>query len=389
VARRWQQRHADYFLTLAERAEPELRGVEQTLWLARLEADYDNLRAALGWAVQRGEVELGARLVAALWRFWEARGLWSEGWAWLIEFHPDIPADALPHTPVWAKVLQGRAVLAFYLGSHAAARQLFEESLARFREFNDRSGIAWTLIYAGWQINDGGDPLAARPLFEESLAIFRELGDRQGMGWALARLGLMHVFLGEAPAARPLVEESLALCRAVGDRWGTAWSLQLLGLVVGFLGDPASGAAMEAESIAISRAIGDRRGMAYSQAFLGGFLSLHQGEHAKAQRLIAEALRVQHEIGDHWGIALVLWFAAHVSAAQGQARRAVYLESASAALFEAIGAVLPPSLAIPTFTQILQDSRQTLSADEQARAQTQGRAMTLEQAIAYAYSQDE
>jgi predicted ATPase/class 3 adenylate cyclase len=381
----WQQRHADYFLTLAERAEPELRGVEQTLWLSRLEADYDNLRAALDWAVQRGEVELGARLAGALWRYWEARGLWSEGWARLMELHPDIPADALPHTRIWAKVLQGRAVLAFYLGKHAAARQLFEESLARFRELGHQSGIAWTLIYAGWQVNDGGDPLAARPLLEESLAIFRHLDDRQGMGWALARLGMVHTFLGDRPAARPLVEESLALCRAIGDRWGTAWSLQLLGVVVGYLDDPAAGAALEAESIAISRALGDRRGMAYSQAFLGGFLSLYQGEHAEAQRLIAEALHVQHEIGDHWGIGLVLWFTALLSAAQGQAMRAVRLESASAALIEAIGAALPLA-AIPSFTQILQVSRQALTEDEQARAQTEGRAMTIEQAIAYACS---
>jgi predicted ATPase/transcriptional regulator with XRE-family HTH domain len=382
-----QRRHADYFLRLAERAEPELRGIEQTTWLARLEVEYDNLRAALGWAVQRGEVELGARLAGALWRFWEARGLWSEGAAHLAEIAPKTLVDALPHTGVWAKLLQGRAVLAFYLGDHAAARLLFEHSLARFRELEDRSGIAWTLIYYGWQINDGGDPLGARPLFEESLTIFRELGDRQGMGWALARLGLVYLFLGELPAAYPLLEEGLALCRAVGDRWGTAWILQLLGVVVGELGDPAAAVALEAESLAISRALGDRRNMGYAQAILAAYQTLDRGEYAEAQPLIAEALRGQHEIGDQWGMALVLWVAAVVSAAHGQPTRAVCLESASAALVEAIGAALPLA-ASPTFTQILQVSHQALSKDEQQRAWTEGRAMTLEQAIAYAVGED-
>jgi hypothetical protein len=73
-------------------------------------------------------------------------------------------------------------VLAFYLGDHAAARQLFEHSLARFRELGDRSGIAWTLIYYGWLINDGGDPLTARSLLEQGLVICRQLGNRLDAG---------------------------------------------------------------------------------------------------------------------------------------------------------------------------------------------------------------
>jgi tetratricopeptide (TPR) repeat protein len=285
-------------------------------------------------------------------------------------------------------VLQGRAVLAFYLGNHTVAHQLFEQCLARYRALDDRSGIAWTLIYYGWQRNDGGNPLAARPLFEESLAIFRALGDQQGMGWALARLGLVQIFLGDLSAARPLLEESLALCRAVSDGWGAAWALQLLGVVVGELGNPAVAIALEAESLAISRALGDRRNMAYTQAFLGAYLTLDQDEHVEAQRLIAEALRGQHELGDQWGMALVLWFAAIVSAARGLAARAVRLESASAALIEAIGAALPLT-ASPRFMQILQVSRQALSEEERARAWAEGRAMRQEQVIVYACDEDD
>jgi len=380
--------HAEYFLRLAEQAEPELRGAEQAIWLARLEVEYDNLRAALQWAAQRGDVEFSARVAGALWRFWVARGPWSEGWARLAEILPEAQAAAPSRSSMWAKVVQGSAVLAFYLGDHAAARQLFEQSLVRYRELGDRLGVAWTLIYYGWLINDGGDPLAARPLLEQSLAICRELGDRQGIGWALARLGLGYSFLGDYAAARPLLEESLALCRAVGDRWGTAWALHLLGLAVGEFGggDIAAAIALEEESLAISRELRDRRNMAYTLLILGTSI-MAQGEYAKVHHLFTEALTLQQEIGDKWGTAVVLWVDAVLSAAQGQAERGLRIESAASALLEAIGAALPGAM-LTRFMPILTVSRQTLTADEQARVWAEGRAMTLEQAITYALEGD-
>jgi predicted ATPase/transcriptional regulator with XRE-family HTH domain len=73
------RQHALYYLALAERAEPLLRGAEQQPWLDRLEREHDNLRAALGWALAQGEGELAQRLAGALWRFWAGRGYLTEG----------------------------------------------------------------------------------------------------------------------------------------------------------------------------------------------------------------------------------------------------------------------------------------------------------------------
>src|SRR5438046_3196311 len=78
-----QARHAGYYLALAERAAPLLRGAKQIQWLDRLEVERDNLRAALGWITEHGEVDAGLRLAVDLTPYWEARGYLSEGRRWL------------------------------------------------------------------------------------------------------------------------------------------------------------------------------------------------------------------------------------------------------------------------------------------------------------------
>jgi hypothetical protein len=110
------------------------------------------------------------------------------------------------------------------------------------------------------------------------------------------------------------------------------------------------------------------------------------GQYAEAHRLLAEALRLQYKIRDQWGMAFVLWFSAVLSAVEGQAERAIRIESAALRLFETIGVALPVA-AYGRFMDRLQLSRQTLSADEQARAQAEGQAMMLEQAVAYALAE--
>ena len=136
------QRHAAYYLALAEAAEPELRGAQEESWQRHLAAEHDNLHATLGWYREHGEIEQFARVGAALWRFWWSAGFWSEGREWLEQVLAD--RDALPAT-LRAKVLLGTGRLTCALSDFGPAHALLDESMALFREIGDTRGIAEAL----------------------------------------------------------------------------------------------------------------------------------------------------------------------------------------------------------------------------------------------------
>src|SRR5208282_1687155 len=179
-------RHRDYYLALAEEADPKLKGAEQAEWLRRLEEEHENLRVGLAWSLAEKETGGGLRRCGALQRFWWTRGHLSEGRQWCTRVLGK--AGAEERTRERATVLNAAGVLAFYQGDYPAARALEEESLAIRRELGDRSGIAGSLGNLGNVASGQGDYPAARALYEGSLAIRRELGDRIGIFYALEGL---------------------------------------------------------------------------------------------------------------------------------------------------------------------------------------------------------
>jgi predicted ATPase/class 3 adenylate cyclase len=172
------QAHALYYLSLAEKAEPNLEGQQQAEWLERLEREYDNLRATLKWCLERGElghsIEMALRLAGALWRFWEVRGHWSEGWNFLEQALERSKGGAIL---VQLKALKAAAHLAYVRSDIDRAEALSEECLARCLELGDRVGIAFSLrllgLIAWWRYNFA----VASSRTEESLALFRGLGN--------------------------------------------------------------------------------------------------------------------------------------------------------------------------------------------------------------------
>jgi non-specific serine/threonine protein kinase len=373
------RRHALCYLALAEEAEPHLRGPRQVEWLERLRAEHDNLRAALDWLAAH-DPQLGLRLGAALWRFWDTHGHLSEGrerLAALLE-RGETRGQAA------AQALHGQGVLARKQGDFDAARLLHEESLAIHRERGDREGIAHALNSLGMVFHAKGDFETARAMKAESLATMRELGDEWGTAAGLNNLALVLKDMGNLAAALPLEEESLALMRRLGDERGVSNTLANLGVTANRLGDFATARARHEESLALKRGLGDRSGIAHSLRNLGQ-VALAQGDYAAAGAWFEEALRLTWQLGDRLMLAACLHGLGAVADARGRPHEAVRLYGAAEALRDAIGTRLPQ----PRRTdddQRVHAARATLAEEAFAALWAEGQAMPLDAAVAYALS---
>jgi len=311
-------RFARHYLALAETAEPELVKRDQVAWLARLDAEHDNMRAALArvgatvdtpaaasasasmeWAA------LGLRLVAALWWYWFVRDYLSEGRRWLegtlaldvYRGHDAETGDAADRTRTTrAKALRGAAILASQQGDYGRAGTLLGEAIALSKAAGDRKGVAGALNSLGRITQMQGDYAHAAPLYEESLAMQRALGNGQGIAGTLNNLGLVAYMQGEHARAAALYEESLALKREAGHTQGIASSLSNLGNVALARGDIDGAAALYEESLGLRRAVGDKEGMALTLDGLAAVAGAH-GRPGLAARLIGAATALRPAMG--------------------------------------------------------------------------------------------
>jgi predicted ATPase len=333
------RRHADTYVALAEQAEPELRGADQLLWLARMEREHDNLRAAEAWLRQNDDWAGAGRLVGALRHFWVTRSHLSEGRQRLetVLTH----AERLP-PPVRAKVFHSAGVL------------------------------AWTQ----------GDNTAARKHFEAALALRRAEGHQPGTAILLNNLGHLAILRGAYDEGEPLLNEAFALQEAIGDAWGSAHTLSNLGNVAMLRGDYLQAIALMEESLARRRALGDIHGVADSLSSLGDVLLL-QGDSARADAVFRECLDSFHELGDQSGMADCFQGLAEAAALQGRPVRAARLAGAAEALREAIGGHDWPHLAA-YHERMMAAVRAQLPEAAWTAAWAAGRALPLARALAYA-----
>lgn len=219
-----------YYTALAERAQSGLRGRDQATWLAVLDCEHDNIRAALRWCLESGDADGGLGLAGRLGRFWELRGLYTEGRTWLI----DLLALAQPagRTPARARALSAAGDLAASQGDDPGAEAYESESLAIYRELRDREGIAASLSALGLLAHRRGDAVRARAMLEESLTVSRELGDQWAIASVLHHLGDLASEPGQYAMARARYEESLIQWHALGDNWGAAMCLESMGCML-------------------------------------------------------------------------------------------------------------------------------------------------------------
>lgn len=320
--------HRDFFLALAEEAEPQLTGPQQVAWLARLEKEHDNLCAALDWTLDtEGNVEAAAQLGAALWRFWLIRGHLSEGSERLERVLTQAGASISAATR--AKLLTGAGTLAHNQGRYRTARMLYDESLMLYRELGDARGTARTLGHLGWIGWRLGEYDAARTISEESLTLHGEQQDRRGVALALNNLGWVAQHQGEYVKARSYFGEVLALQRAMNDRRGVAFALSNLGWTLASQGDYARATALLEDALAAFREVGDRQLTTFTLGRLGAVVHDRGDTERAAALLEQESLPLFRMIGDSWGIAFACSGLGRVMKDRGNYERAgtLYEES--------------------------------------------------------------
>jgi predicted ATPase/DNA-binding CsgD family transcriptional regulator len=375
---RMQERHWTWYTKLAERAEPELLSTHQAAWFKRLEREHDNLRAALGRLLERGEAEIAACIGGAIWRFWLLRGYLSEGSHWLERALAGVSGMSVAR----AKALHALGVLASHQGDYMQAKTLVEGSLETWRALGHREGTAEALYSLGLMAHNRGDYDAAITFCEGSLELFREDRNNHGMVLALTMLGLLALYQWNYERATSLCVESLSLSREREDTRGIAGALTNLGIITLEQGNDEQAKALCEESLAIRRQIGDKGGCAHTLAILGR-LALKRGEDEQATRYYQESLALRQETGEKEGIAAAMEGLASVAAVRGQTKSAAHLYGAAEALRDTMGAPLPPTERV-YHEHIVAAVRAELKETAFAQAWAEGRALELSQAMAAA-----
>jgi tetratricopeptide (TPR) repeat protein len=331
------RRHAEYYVRVAEGADPLLRSGARNPWMARLSRESDNFRAALRWAQNDpGGAELGLRLAVALTWFWRFREWLAEGRSWLELMLGRFEREG--SGLLRARALYGTGMLAWYEGDLEAAGRYALEALALLRMLGDREWTATTLRLLGLVRMGEGSPEAARPLLEESRELFHEIGDAWGEAMSLYRIGLAAAEMGDS-SARASYEKSLVLFERIGDSLGMSVALNALAVTAAAESDyPAALAAID-RGLTLARSSPERWDLA-RLLLNAGTLWLRQGEALRASSLFAESLGLWRDIGHTAGTCLSLAGLADVAAAQGEARRAGWLYAVAAGEYPADGRVL-------------------------------------------------
>jgi predicted ATPase/DNA-binding CsgD family transcriptional regulator len=279
-----QQRHAAYFVTLAERAAPELRRSGFTEWMGRLESEATNLPVALDWLLESGDFETGIHMIATLRDFWVMSSRFVQGRIW--------SQRALAHLEAVSPVLRVRVlttagILLYYSSGHQSRQKtLLDEAIDLARALGDKRQLAWALMFRGTaSIGQADEYESGLARAEEGLALFRALDDKPGIAQALNSIGELVRVHGDDQRAEAVYEECLRVVRETGEKRREAMALNNLGVVMMRRGEVQR--ARDLFKIALTKRLKvkhDKRGALTNVLFLAGALAA-MGEPERAARL--------------------------------------------------------------------------------------------------------
>ena len=375
--------HAAYCLVLAEEGAGELDPDEREQWLSRCRREQDNLRAALEWTAENGEIEWGLRLGAALHAFWHARGLYAEGRERLRVL---LNARGQASGKTRARALSAAGNLAMTQFDLDAAQSFYEASLAISRDANEPAGIVSALNALAYTARSRGDHARARTLFEECLERSEQAGDLRAIARSLINLG--HQILkyeGDAPGAAKMYLRAHEIAAAQADVAVSAMCENHLGDVARATGDSAAARERYEQALRTFERRGDRTAAALTLVDLGELLS-DSGDFDGGHGFFVRAIDTYRQLGNKLGIARVADAMAHAAARQGRADRAIRLAAAAAAIRRSLGAALPhPAPDEARRARELAQARQSLGTATNA-LERDARALSIDQVIDYAVS---
>ncbi len=297
-------RHLAWFANLAERAYAHRSRPAAREWLARLETDRANLRAALDWCSARPEHPgAGLRLAGHLYWFWDLKGYWAEGRAQLEAALARGAEDCPDRDQILAR--QGAGLLTMHLDDLDAAERWDRLGLELCEQLGDRVAYCRLRHNLGRVAQRREDLTTATELIAASLAEQRGLDDPEGLAISLHSLGNLRSLQGDQDQARELLEESLELLRTQGDLGGAAYCLSSLGTVAQLKGDLEAAPRMHEQSLALQHELGDKRGQMFSLANLGVALHAREDNQA-AERCYEEGHLLSVELGDGQSSAVFL-----------------------------------------------------------------------------------
>jgi predicted ATPase/DNA-binding CsgD family transcriptional regulator len=336
-----QLRHAGYFLQLAECAEPQLRQSGFSYWMGRLATEEDNIRAALELSLEGGDVELGVRLVGSLRDFWTMSGRFTQGQKWTQRALSEIDSVP-PHLQV--RTLLAAGALLYISGDRERQKQLFEEAIALARKIGDQFNLAWALSFLGaTYIRGATEHDKGLVITKEALAIFEELEQKTGMVQAFNLVGELKRAKGDDAGAQLAYEKSLQLAGETGE---------------------------------VRREV-----MMYCNL---GFLAMHRDDIHRARQLFSKALVKSQQLGHDKRLTITgMLLLADTIAMDGEPERAARLFGAADALFKPTGVGLSPGDQ-PEHERALALVRSQLDEVTFQKCWDEGRALSLEQAAAYA-----
>ena len=415
------QRHREHFVAFAEAVEPGLFGQGQAEMLAWVEREHDNLRAVLARCLTapashrlgddgrsrddgQSDAETGLRVAGALWRFWQYYGHVGEGRRWLeraLAMPPVASGDAAPAHR--ARAYLGLGHLSSYESDYRSAAAHAESALAIWQEIGNTRGTAMMMNRLGHYVAYLGEYDRAVRLCEESVALGRELRDDAVLAYGLLTLAMVWHMRGEWRRSLPPGEEHLALRQRIGPASAIGYGLRMVGQTVVRLGDLDRAATLATDAMKISDEIGDRRGVGASHEDLGCVAVLADDSERAISHLLV-ALSAFEDLGDPWRTIRCLYLVAsalttrgthHAAVTNGPAgtapeadgttatlRDAARVQGAARHLHEAISVVFLPEIrVISDRTEVV--LRGALGEAAFSQAAAEGRAMSLEQTVAY------